>query len=113
MNTFLSVALGLSLILIIFGFLMDRAAINGGITGANGFPVFMATICSFLASLLVALIAGLFGGWRYLALVGGLTIPYHFLLLRLLVWRLEVLGRRKIRAREELARELRQRFPGK
>lgn len=64
MDLFLNIAFGLSLFLILCGYLMDLAAVKGGIDGANGLPIFMLSMISFVGSFPVALIAWIFGGWN-------------------------------------------------
>ncbi len=49
MDIFLGTAVGLSLALILTGFLMDRSAVKARINGANGLPILVALIVSFLA----------------------------------------------------------------
>lgn len=62
MTIFLSIAFGLSLAVILIGFFADRSALTAKINGANGLPILVALNVSFLASLVVAVIAGLIGG---------------------------------------------------
>ena len=110
MDLFLNIAFGLSLFLILCGYLMDLAAVKGGIDGANGLPIFMLSMISFVGSFPVALIAWIFGGWStaWPILLG--TVPYHLGLVFLLVKHLEYVARRRIRAKEALSREYARRF---
>lgn len=104
MTTFLAIAFGLSLSVILLGFWADRSAVKARINGANGLPVLVALIVSFLASLVVALIAGIFGGWSTMGWILLLTIPYHAGIAALLIWRLQSLATR-VAEMERLARE--------
>ena len=94
MTLFLLIALGLSLAVILIDFFADRSAVMARINGANGLPILVALVVSFLASLLVAMIAGLFGGWGMSGWVLAFTIPYHGILGWLLIWRLQSLATR-------------------
>ena len=94
MTTFLAIAFGLSLSLILLGFWADRSAVIARINGANGMPILVALIVSFLGSLVVALIAGVFGNWEYMGWILLLTIPYHVALAAFLIWRLQSLATR-------------------
>ena len=104
MSTFLAIAFGLSFGLILLGFFADRAAVKARINGANGMPILVALILSFLGSLGVAVIAGIFGGWAILGWILLLTIPYHVGLAALLIWRLQSLATRVAKI-ERAARE--------
>ena len=101
---FLEIAFGLSLLLILSGYLMDLGAIRGGVEGANGLPIFMMTMISFVVSFPVAVIAWIFGGWEYAWPIFLGTVPYHLGLVFLLVKHLEFVGRRRTRARERRSR---------
>lgn len=92
MTIFLSIAFGLSLAVILIGFFADRSAVTAKINSANGLPILVALIVSFLASLVVAIIAGLFGGWGMLGKVLLFTVPYHVVVGSLLIWRLQNLA---------------------
>lgn len=94
MTTFLAIAFGLSLSLILLGFWADRSAVRARINGANGMPILVALIVSFLGSLVVALIAGVFGSWEHMGWILLLTIPYHVGLAAFLIWRLQSLATR-------------------
>ena len=94
MTIFLSIAFGLSLAVILLGFWADRSAISARINGANGLPILVALIASFLASLVVAVIAWLFDGFEMLVWVLLFSIPYHAGLGGLLIWRLQSLATR-------------------
>ncbi len=94
MTTFLAIAFGLSLSLILLGFWADRSAVRARINGANGMPILVALIVSFLGSLVVALIAGVFGSWERMGWILLLTIPYHVGLAAFLIWRLQSLATR-------------------
>ena len=63
MTPFLSLALGLSLTVILIGYLADLSAVNARINGANGLPML---VVSFLGSFIIAIVAVLFGGWAML-----------------------------------------------
>ena len=104
LTLFLEIAFGLSLLLILSGYLMDLGAILGGVDGANGLPIFMMTMISFVGSFPVALIAWIFGGWGYAWPIFLGTVPYHLGLVFLLVKHLEFVGRRRTRARERRSR---------
>lgn len=104
MTTFLAIAFGLSFGVILLGFFADRSAVKAKINGANGLPVLVALIVSFLASLVVAVIAGIFGNWSTMGWIVILTIPYHIGLAALLIWRLQSLATR-VAEMERLARE--------
>lgn len=106
MTLFLTIAFGLSLCLIMLGFWADRSAVKAQINGANGMPILVALIVSFLGSLVVALIAGIFGGRSLMGWILLLTIPYHVGLAALLIWRLQSLATRI----GELARQERERW---
>ena len=101
MTTFLAIAFGLSFSVILLGFFIDRSAIKGEINGANGLPILVALVVSFLASLVVAVIAGLFGGWSMLGWVLLITIPYHVVFGGLLIWRLQSLAGQVTEARRK------------
>lgn len=92
MTIFLGAALCLSLIVILGGFLMDRGGIVAKVNGANGLPLLAALILSFVGSLAVALIAGVFAGWAMLGRVLLFSVLYHPALGALLLWRLQVLA---------------------
>ena len=94
MSIFLGIAFGLSLAVILIGFFADRSAVTARINGANGLPILVALIVSFLGSLAVAVIAWRFDGFE--RLVWGLlfTVPYHIGLGGLLIWRLQSLATR-------------------
>lgn len=94
MTLFLSIALGLSLSIILLGFWADRSAVTARINGANGLPILVALIVSFLASLVVAVIAWLFDSFEMLIWVLLFTVPYHVGLGGLLIWRLQSLATR-------------------
>jgi hypothetical protein len=94
MTIFVSIAFGLSLAVILLGFWADRSAISARINGANGLPILVALIASFLASLVVAVIAWLFDGFEMLVWVLLFSIPYHAGLGGLLIWRLQSLATR-------------------
>lgn len=106
MTVFLAIAFGLSLGLILLGFWADRSAIKDRINGANGLPILVALIVSFLGSLVVALIAGVFGGWEWMGWIMLLTVPYHAGVAALLIWRLQSLATRVA----EMEREARARW---
>lgn len=92
MTIFLSIAFGLSLAVFLIGFFADRSAVTAKINGAIGLPILVALIVSFLASLVVAVMAGLFGGWGMLGKVLLFTVPYHIVVGGLLIWRLHSLA---------------------
>lgn len=94
MTTFLAIAFGLSLSVILLGFWADRSAVRARINGANGMPILVALIVSFLGSLVVALISGVFGRWGHMGWILLLTIPYHVGLAAFLIWRLQSLATR-------------------
>lgn len=94
MALFLGISVALSLILILIGFRMDRSAIKARINGANGLPVLAALVVSFLASLGIAAVAGIFGGWAMFGWVILFTLPYHIALGALVIWRLQRLASR-------------------
>ena len=106
MTTFLTIAFSLSLSVIILGFLVDRSAVKAKINGANGMPILVALIVSFLGSLVVAVIAGIFGSWATMGWIVVLTIPYHIGLAALLIWRLQSLATRVA----EVERQARERW---
>lgn len=92
MTIFLALAFGLSFGLIMLGYWMDRSGIKARINGANGLPILVALIMSFLGSLVAALIAGILSGWSTLGWILLLTIPYHLGLGGFLIWRLQSLA---------------------
>ena len=94
MTIFLSIAFGLSLSIILLGFWADRSAVTARINGANGLPILVALVLSFLASLAVAVIAWLFDGFEMLVWVLLFSVPYHAGLGGLLIWRLQSLATR-------------------
>ena len=94
MTIFLSIAFGLSLAIILLGFWADRSAVTARINGANGLPILVALIVSFLSSLAVAVIAWLFDSFKMLFWVLLFTVPYHVGLGGLLIWRLQSLATR-------------------
>jgi MFS family permease len=104
MTILLSVTFSLSLCIILVGFLADRSAVKAKINGANGLPVLVALIVSFLASLIVAAISGILGNWSTMGWIVLLTIPYHIGLAAFLIWRLQSLATR-ISEMERKARE--------
>lgn len=104
MTTFFAIAFALSFGLIMLGFWADRSAVRAKINGANGMPILVALILSFLGSLVVAMIAGIFGSWATLGWIVLLTIPYHIGLAALLIWRLQSLATR-VAEMERQARE--------
>ena len=94
MTIFLRIAFGLSLAVILLGFWADRSAVTARINGANGLPILVALVASFLASLVVAVVAGLFDSMEMLVWVLLFTVPYHVGLGGLLIWRLQSLATR-------------------
>lgn len=92
MTIFLSIAFGLSLSVILIGFFADRSAVKAKINGANGLPILVALIVSFLGSLAVAVISWLFDSFEMLVWVLLFTVPYHVGLGGLLIWRLQNLA---------------------
>ena len=113
MPTYLIVFLCISVALMLFGYAMDRAAIKGEISGANGLPIFLMTNLSIGIWAVAAIVSIFLSGWGMFFLIIGLTMPFNMGLLRYLVWRLETLGRRKTRIRAEIEREFRERFGSK
>lgn len=99
MALFLGTALCLSLILILTGYLVDRSAVRQRINGANGLPMLAALIVSFLISLVLAIVAGLFGGWAILGWVLAFTVPYHVVVGGLMIARLQQLATRAAKGR--------------
>lgn len=92
MTIFLTIAFCVSLSLILLGFWADRSAVRERINGANGLPILVALIASFLGSLAVALIAGIFGSLELLGKVLLFTFPYHIIFGGFLIWRLQSLA---------------------
>lgn len=92
MTIFLTIAFALSFCLIMLGFWADRSAVTARINGANGLPILVALILSFVSSLAVAVLAGVFSGWAMLGWVLLFTVPYHIGLGGLLIWRLQNLA---------------------
>jgi hypothetical protein len=82
--------MSLSVILLIV--CADRWTVKAKINGSNGLLVQVALIASFLGSLVVALIAAVFGGWSMMGLIVLITIPYHAGLAALLSWSLKSLA---------------------
>lgn len=78
--------------MILICFFADRSAVTAKINGANGLPIRVALIVSLLASLVVAVIGGLFGGWGMLGKVLLFTVPYHVVVGGFLIWRLQSLA---------------------
>jgi hypothetical protein len=76
-STFLWISTGISFAALCLATLMERAAIVGKVNGANGMIILFIWIASGLASLLVAAIAGIFGGWGLLLRVLGGSLLYH------------------------------------
>ncbi|MCL7406788.1 hypothetical protein MWN63_12425 [Paradonghicola geojensis] len=100
MTLFLGIALGLSLLLIFGGYLMDLGAVIGGVDGATGLPIFVLSMISFIGSFPVPILAWIFGGWDYAwPIILGIS-PYHLGLVFLLVKHLEFIARRKKRRKE-------------
>lgn len=98
MTLFLTLAACLSLAVILLGYWADRAAIAARINGANGLPVLVALIASFLLSLGTATVAGIWGGWSMLGAVLATTVAAHVTLGGVLIWRLQRLATRAARA---------------
>lgn len=73
----LSIALGLSLAVILLGFWADCSAFTARINGANGLPILVAPVVSFLGSLAVAVTAWLFEGFDTLAGAMLFSVSYH------------------------------------
>lgn len=110
MTLFLTIAFVLSFCLIMLGFWADRSAVTARINGANGMPILVALILSFLVSLAVAVIAGVFSGWKMLGSVLLFMLPYHIGLGALLIWRLQSLATRLSAAEKARLSALEQRF---
>lgn len=110
MTIFLTIAFVLSFCLIMLGFWADRSAVTARINGANGLPILVALILSFVVSLAVAVIAGVVRGWEMLGWVLLFTLPYHIGLGALLIWRLQSLATRVSDAEKARQRELDARF---
>ena len=100
MTLFLDIALGLSLLLIFGGYLMDLGAVIGGVDGAAGLPIFVLSMISFVGSFPVAILAWIFEGWDYAWPIFLGTVPYHLGLVFLLVKHLEFIAHRKKRRKE-------------
>lgn len=77
MPTFLWVCTGVSLLALLIATLAERSAIVGRINGANGMIILVFLIVSFLASILVAIVSGIFGGWSMFWRVLGGGVLYH------------------------------------
>jgi ABC-type multidrug transport system fused ATPase/permease subunit len=92
MTLFLGIAGALSLAIILTGFFVDRAAIKGRVNGGNGLPILVAVIVSFVLSLAVAGVAGIFGGWQPMGWILLLTVPYHVGMIAVLARRLQALA---------------------
>lgn len=100
MIIFLSIAFSVSLVVILLGFWADHSAVSAQINGANGLPILVALVTSFLGSLAVAVLAWLLDSFEMLIWVLLFTVPYHLCLGGLLIWRLQSLATR-VRAAEE------------
>jgi hypothetical protein len=111
--TYLIVFFCISIALMLFGYLMDRAAVEGEIKGANGLPIFLMTNLSIGVWAIAAIVSIFLSGWGMFFLIIILTKPFNIGLLRFLVWRLETVGRRKTTIRAELKREIRDQFKPK
>ncbi len=94
MNIFLSIAFGLSVAIILLGFWADRSAVAARTSGGNGLPILVALVVSFLGSLVVAVIAGLFDSMEMLVWVLLSTVPYHVGLGGILILRLQRMANR-------------------
>ena len=113
MPTYLTVFLCISVALILFGYAMDRAMVDGEIKGSNGLPIFLMTELSMGVWAIAAVVSIFLSGWGMFFLILFLKKPFTFALLKFLVWRLETVGRRKTTIRAELAREMRTQFKSK
>lgn len=107
MPTYLIVFFCISVSLMLFGYAMDRAAVEGEIKGANGLPIFLMTNLSIGIWAIAAIVSIFLSGWGMFFLIILLTKPFNIGLLRFLVWRLETVGHRKTTIRAELMREMR------
>jgi hypothetical protein len=111
--TYLTVFICISVALMLFGYAMDRAMVDGEIKGSNGLPIFLMTELSMGVWAIAAVVSIFLSGWGMFFLILFLTKPFNFALLKFLVWRLETVGRRKTTIRAELAREMRTQFKSK
>lgn len=89
MTIFLTIALILSISVILLAFLMDLSAVRARINGANGLPLLVALIVSFLGSLAVTVIGGLFGGLELAIKILLFSFAYHVVVGGLTIWRLQ------------------------
>ncbi|CAO3439082.1 hypothetical protein [Azospirillum endophyticum] len=90
----LSVALSLSLIVLIGAAAMERAAILSRINGANGLAILVGLVVSAAASIVVALLAGWIGGWGAMPTVLAGSALYHWAMAKLLLGGLQALASR-------------------
>lgn len=113
MPTYLIVFFCISVALMLFGYLMDRAAVEGEIKGANGLPIFLMTNLSIGVWAVAAIVSIFLSGWGMFFLIIFLTKPFNIALLQFLVWRLENVRKQKTTIRAELKREIRKQFQSK
>lgn len=71
---------------------MDRSAIMSKINGANGLPLLVAVVVSFVGSLLLAIGCWIFDDLVTAAEVLLFSFPYHAVIGGLSVWRLQSLA---------------------
>lgn len=110
MPTYLIVFFCISVTLMLFGYLMDKAAVEGEIKGANGLPIFLMTNLSIGVWAIAAILSIFLSGWGMFFLIILLTKPFNIALLQFLVWRLETVRKQKTTVRAELKREMRERL---
>ena len=63
MPTYLTVFLCISVALILFGYAMDRAMVDGEIKGSNGLPIFLMTELSMGVWAIAAVVSIFLSGW--------------------------------------------------
>ncbi|MGP3696398.1 hypothetical protein [Rhodobacter sp. NSM] len=75
---FLTFSLAASLVLLFGATEIERRAIVGRYTGVNGIAFLSTLSISFVGSLVVVVLATIWGGWSYLLHLLPGTIIYHF-----------------------------------
>jgi len=89
MTIFLSIALALSAAVLLIAHAMEAQAIREQVSGANGFVLFMAFYLSAGGSVLVALIAWIFGSFGLALGVLAFAVIWHITVFKISTWALQ------------------------
>jgi hypothetical protein len=100
MSIFLSLALALSAVVLLIAHAMEAGGIRQRVSGANGFVLFVALYVSAAGSLVVALLAWVFGSFGLALGVLAFSAVWHITVFKLSTSRLQRLIDTDKRARQ-------------